>query len=79
MYDPNSHVSIMSNSPNRLLNIQSNKLRQTSQPQNPAKKLKVNHTNGIRSTLGQESHSIVRSTRDYSIPSSLIEFIFILI
>jgi hypothetical protein len=55
----------MLSSPNRLLNMHAPKLSRPSQPQqqqqqNLAKKLKVNHVNGIRPT-SQEGNTAVRS------------------
>jgi hypothetical protein len=67
MHDPadrttNSSSSIMSASPNRLLNIHSTKLsRPSTQQQNLSKKLKINHMNGVRPT-SHEGNSTVRSS-----------------
>ena len=60
MYDPSSNSSLMSASPNRLLNLHSSKLSRSSQQQNLAKKLKVNHTNGLKGTT-HEGSSTIRS------------------
>ncbi|CAF4337079.1 unnamed protein product, partial [Rotaria magnacalcarata] len=55
--------STMLSSPNRVLNMHAPKLSRPSQPQqqqqNLAKKLKVNHVNGIRPT-SQEGNTAVR-------------------
>jgi hypothetical protein len=52
--------SMMLASPNRLLNLHPPKLSRPSQQQNLAKKMKVNHMNGVRPT-SQEGNSTVRS------------------
>ena len=54
MNDRTNDSSMVSASPNRLLN-------RSSQQSNPAKKLKVTHTNGIR-PASQEGNSTVRSS-----------------
>ncbi len=58
MHDPNDS-SILSASPNRLLNINTSKLNRQ---QNLTKKFKVNHTNGLRPT-SQEGNSTIRSSK----------------
>ncbi|CAF0880304.1 unnamed protein product [Adineta steineri] len=60
----NSLSSIMSASPNRLLNIHQTKISRPAQQQNLAKKLKVNHMNGVRPTSSQEGNSTVRSSKN---------------
>jgi hypothetical protein len=64
MHDPTDRntnsSSTMLASPNRLLNIHPPKLSRPSQQQNLAKKMKVNHMNGVRPT-SQEGNSTVRS------------------
>lgn len=63
MHDPTDRNtnSMMSASPNRLLNLHLPKLsRPSSQQQNLAKKMKTNHINGARPTT-QEGTSTVRS------------------
>jgi hypothetical protein len=66
MHDPadrnnnSSSSSTMLASPNRLLNIHPPKLSRPSQQQNLAKKMKVNHMNGVRPT-SHEGNSTVRS------------------
>lgn len=66
----NRHTNLSSSAmslgnPSRLLNINQTKLsrpsqQQQQQQQNPTKKLKVNHTNGVRST-SHENNTTVRS------------------
>jgi len=68
MHDPTDrHTNSLSSSsmmasPNRLLNLHAPKLSRPSQQQNLAKKLKVNHTNGVRPT-SHEGNSTVRSSK----------------
>jgi methyl-CpG-binding domain protein 2 len=58
-----SSSSTMLASPNRLLNIHAPKLsRPSQQQQNPSKKLKVNHMNGVR-PASNEGNSTVRSSK----------------
>ncbi len=65
MHDPtdrtNNNSSMIVASPNRLLNLHPTKLTRTSQQQNLAKKLKITHTNGVRTTTTHEGNSTVRS------------------
>jgi hypothetical protein len=55
-----SSSSMMLASPNRLLNIHPPKLSRPSQQQSLSKKMKVNHTNGVRPT-SHEGNSTIRS------------------
>jgi hypothetical protein len=73
--DRNNNSSMVLSSPNRLLNLHPAKLNRTSQQQNLSKKLKVNHTNGGRST-SNEGHTTVRSRLFAIAFSSIISFYF---